>query len=533
MIFSFTEEEKELIRDFVEKVRAQGITHVDFKRYMADAEIIEEDLLVVRYEDREKEHLIKTLCSEFVKMIKGFENARFSVLDKQTKIIENAKSTAEEAIIFAYNTIDLGGNGGGITISSFKISDNNYFNIAINGSPDKLFNSHIEQEKTPARIFTKDGVRTFLLQYAIKKHIEALKGTPGEQKLYKAIEKCLEKSKYISCEELKGDFAVYEEKNPIHYGKYIDNFFELVKQEQPADAKENLIELDREGKSYSFNISSPKGRFSVATDQLLLSSGAEFAKINNYPYKKGDKKADNINYTVKIPLIGYAERRGYKVKEEPKATPQEREKEKKRAQEALKTARKRIKRDLDILYNCSFSWSEKINGEEEDFIDIRLLEARGIRNGYINITFSRSYANYLLKHRAMTQFDNRLLLIDGNHENAYFLANKIVNHNSMTKNQERGTANILSVKKLLEYSNLPSIEELKKQRRGWEKRIKDPLENILDYLVFDIKILKDWKYTKAKGEELSAEEAESITDYANFEKLYITFSMNESEEENN
>ena len=63
-------------------------------------------------------------------------------------------------------------------------------------------------------------------------------------------------------------------------------------------------------------------------------------------------------------------------------------------------------------------------------------------------------------------------------------------------------------------------------------RIMNPLENILGYLVSDIKILSDWRYTKAKGEELTAEEAASITDFATFEKLYITFSVNENEEEN-
>lgn len=523
MIFSFTREEAAQIKQFEDKT----IELLGLKGTRASEAWIEQ----VKNTD-------KAIISEFIAMIDSFENDHFSKLDNQTKIIENAKTTAEEAIIFSYNSFgirDITLKNENVRISGFTYETRNYFFNVINEGTDKFINYHKEQEKSPARIFTKDGMKTFFVKYALKKHIEALRGTPGEVKLYRAIDKLLSKSKYIYVEEFTGDFAIYEEKSPIHYGKYIDNFIELVKQEQTIEEKENSIEIigDKGGKSYSFNISSPKGRFSVATDQLLLSSGAEFAKINDYPYKKDAKKTDKINYTVKIPLLAYAEKRGYKVKEQPKATPQEREKEKKRAQEAQKTARKRIKRDLDILYNCSFSWSEKINGDEEDFIDIRLLEARGIRNGYINITFSRTYANYLLKHRAMTQFDNRLLLIDGNHENAYFLANKIVNHNSMTKNQERGTANILSVKKLLEYSNLPSIEELKKQRRGWEKRIKDPLENILDYLVFDIKILKDWKYTKAKGEELSAEEADNITDYASFEKLYITFSMNESEEENN
>ena len=183
MIFSFTREEEAQIKQFIEKTREEleqrGIKQVE----PTDKAIISE------------------FVGDFVAMIDGFENARFSVLDNQKKIIENAKSTAEEAIIFTYNSFNNSFNIGefkakndSFTISDFAYDTKNYFFIAINEGTDQLFNYHIEQEKTPARIFTKDGMRAFLLKQALKKHIEALKGTPGEQKLYRAIDKSLEKS---------------------------------------------------------------------------------------------------------------------------------------------------------------------------------------------------------------------------------------------------------------------------------------------------------------------------------------------------
>lgn len=516
MIFSFTREEVAQIKQFEDKT----IKLLKLKGTRASEAWIEQ----VKKTDQ-------AIISEFIAMIDSFENDHFSKLDSQTKILENAKTTTEEAIIFSYNSFgirDIAEKNENVIISGFTYETRNYFFNVINEGTDKFINYHIEQEKSPARIFTKDGMRTFLLKYALKKHIEALKGTPGEQKLYKAINKCLEKSKYIHSEEFKGDFAIYEEKTPIYQGSYIDHFADATKQEQIRDKGTNKIIIisEEEGKEYTFKISSPKGRFGISTDKLLFASGAEFTKINNFPYKKGSK----INYTVKIPLKAYAERCGYDITEHPKATPQEREKEKSRAQETLKAARKQIKKDLDLLYDCSFSWNEKIKGELEDFIDIRLIDAKGIKNGYIMVEFARSYAEYLLKHPALTQFDNRLLLIDGNHRNAYYLGIKITEHNSIYRNQERGTANILKVKTLLKYADLPSIEDIKTQRASWQSRIKDRLENALDFLVSDIKILSDWKYTKAKGEELTEEEAENIAEYSIFENLYISFTMNENEE---
>lgn len=516
MIFSFTKEEEAQIKQFEDKT----IELLGLKGTRASEAWIEQ----VKRTD-------KTIISEFIAMIDSFENDHFSKLDNQTKILENAKTTAEEAIIFSYNCCgirDIAEKNENVKISGFTYETRNYFFYVINEGTDKFINYHIEQEKSPVRIFTNDGMRAFLLKYALKKHIEALKGTPGEQKLYKAINKCLEKSKYINSEEFKGDFAIYEEKTPIYQGSYIDHFADVTKQEQIRDIGTNkiIVVSEEAGKEYTFKVSSPKGRFGITTDKLLLASGAEFTKINNYPYKKGSK----INYTVKIPLKAYAERCGYDIKEHPKATPQEREKEKARAQGKLHDARRQVKKDLELLFDCSFSWSEKIKGQLEDFVDVRLIEAKGIKDGYIIVEFSRNYAEYLLKHPALTQFDNRLLLIDGNHRNAYYLGLKIMEHNSIYRNQARGTANLLKVKTLLEYTDLPNIEKVKAQENGWQSRIKDRLENALEFLVSDIKILSDWRYSKAKGEELTEEEAANIAEYSIFENLYVYFTMNENEE---
>lgn len=207
MIFSFTREEEAQIKQFVDATKREleqrGIKEVKAQH----------------------EANISEFVGDFVAMIDSFESARFSELKSQAKIIENAKSTAEEAIIFIYNSFisldDFEVKNDGFYITDFSYDTKNQFSLAIIYGTDQLFNRHVEQYELTSDIFAKDGMRAFLLKYALKKHIEALKGTPGEQKLYRAIDKSLEKSKYIHCEEFKSD----------------------LKQEQPQSEKETLIDL--------------------------------------------------------------------------------------------------------------------------------------------------------------------------------------------------------------------------------------------------------------------------------------------------
>ena len=61
-----------------------------------------------------------------------------------------------------------------------------------------------------------------------------------------------------------------------------------------------------------------------------------------------------------------------------------------------------------------------------------------------------------------------------------------------------------------------------KQDRHWIRRIKEPLEESLDYLTHE-KLLKSWEYTHAKGVPLTDEEASNITSYSDFASLYLLF----------
>ena len=138
--------------------------------------------------------------------------------------------------------------------------------------------------------------------------------------------------------------------------------------------------------------------------------------------------------------------------------------------------------------------------------------------------FSPKFAEYL-KTLPFSYFHTGLLGISAKSGTAYRIGLKMNEHFSIINNQIQQTATRLKVSTLLEKTQLPTYEDLQKEgnTRQWETRIKEPFENALDTLTG--KVISDWNYTKAKGEPLTDEEAESITDYKNFSNLLIQFEI--------
>lgn len=264
-----------------------------------------------------------------------------------------------------------------------------------------------------------------------------------------------------------------------------------------------------------------KGTLGVQTHKLLSVGMARLTEVNHY--SKSGKAVPNCR--VVIPLKEYASLLGYDVEEHETSTPEEAEKEKKRANNALKDAKKRIKADLDILFNTSITWEEKVKGKVESYDSIHLLGRSGIKSGYINMEFTYSMAEYLAK-LPLTQYPVALLGVDGRNSNAYSMGLKMAEHYSLDNNQIRGTATRLKVSTLLECTTLPTYEEVTKARKSWEERIKEPFENALDELTKK-GLLENWEYTYSKGVELG-EEAYTITDYETFSNLYVEFTLAEA-----
>ena len=171
--------------------------------------------------------------------------------------------------------------------------------------------------------------------------------------------------------------------------------------------------------------------------------------------------------------------------------------------------RKKIKEDLEILYWLSLDWKEHTGNQAEgadktgnkNFIKMRICSAIGIiKNGQIVVNFTPEIVNYLTQAYIMW-YPGNLLKTDDRNPCAYHIGRKLLLHHSNPNNQHRGTANIISIKALLDCTkDIPSEAEVS-GRHFYQCRI-EPLLKALDALV-EKEVLKKWELCNAKMKPLS------------------------------
>lgn len=185
-----------------------------------------------------------------------------------------------------------------------------------------------------------------------------------------------------------------------------------------------------------------------------------------------------------------------------------------------KDARKRLKEALDTLYSISLEWEEKSRGEVKNYTKMRICEAQGINRGIAFFTFTADMAHYLNQSYIM-QYPLDLLTISERNPNAYPIARKLALHHSIDNNYKKGTANIISIAKLLEVApEIPTIEAVRKAKGSWGERIKGSLEKALDA----VEDVISWEYSNSKALPLTDKQLE-IADYETFIKLFVKFDI--------
>ncbi|GHU50018.1 hypothetical protein AGMMS49975_00200 [Clostridia bacterium] len=190
---------------------------------------------------------------------------------------------------------------------------------------------------------------------------------------------------------------------------------------------------------------------------------------------------------------------------------------------SIDKTRKIVKEDLEILFNMSIDFSDKINGKTAHFTQMRILQAIGMKNGDIAVTFSTQLANYLINSYIM-QYPIALFRLDTRNANVYSMGKKLALHASIENNRKRNTFDIISVKSLMQDApEIPSFEEVMNADRHLELRIITPFEKTLN-LLMENNIIFEWHYCNAKKEVLTDEQLKKM-DYKVFIKLYITFTM--------
>ena len=179
-----------------------------------------------------------------------------------------------------------------------------------------------------------------------------------------------------------------------------------------------------------------------------------------------------------------------------------------------KATRKQSVEDLDILYNVSISYKEKRGKKEHDFFDIRICDAKGIKNGIIHFSFGRAFYNILLGYPIMP-YPPQLLKINANkNPESFRLLRKIGEHKNM--NVGKKNEDIIAVKTLLSKSNFPTYEEVMSSDRHLNKRIIEPFERDMNAL----RDTFDWEYCHSNNTPLTDEELFDFS-YSTFEGLLI------------
>ncbi|UQZ91408.1 hypothetical protein C4J81_19105 (plasmid) [Deltaproteobacteria bacterium Smac51] len=183
-------------------------------------------------------------------------------------------------------------------------------------------------------------------------------------------------------------------------------------------------------------------------------------------------------------------------------------------------ARRRVKEDLDFLFNMSMSWQEGAGEHARDY-KTRIISAREIQNSKIYVEFSLGMATYLTNAYIMP-YPSALFKTDDRIPSAYHIGKKLALHFSMTNNQKKGTANLISVKSLLDAApDIPSYKDVMEKDRHLSQRIITPFEKALNSLPA---FLAEWRYVGPKGVPLSNDQKENF-DYSVFIECYIQFEL--------
>lgn len=182
--------------------------------------------------------------------------------------------------------------------------------------------------------------------------------------------------------------------------------------------------------------------------------------------------------------------------------------------------RRKVKEDLETLFNVSLEWSEPLGGKTADYAKMRIITSQGIKNGRILVNFSPEMAGYLTGAYVM-QYPMAVLKIDERNSATYHFGRKLALHHSMDSNQAAGTANIISVKSLLASApDIPPHEEVAAAGRQFEQRIMAPFNRAMEALEDFVA----WEFCNSGGQPLEDAQLDDFR-YSVFVNCYIKFDI--------
>ena len=190
--------------------------------------------------------------------------------------------------------------------------------------------------------------------------------------------------------------------------------------------------------------------------------------------------------------------------------------------------RRRLESLAELLFYGALEWED-----EKTVNALRLFGKRTLDKGTgdIYITFDQDTAK-LLRKAYIGHLSKDMFRLDERNPNLVPLYCKLALHAGLQRNQERDTADIISVKALLNSCpGTPDISQVRGGDRAFGRRIIASLERDLDALV-EGDLLVTWEYCGPKKAILTEEQL-NAADFKTFYSMYVTFKMKDEPERTN
>lgn len=172
MLYEFTLEEKEIIDNFTKIDDTEGIVLNGF--------------------------ILGSEKNKLFDVIEDLEIKKINKLKNEREILEDAKKVINEAILFECAHLQIGeDNAKEYSLTRKYVKTYKLQTVIFWRWKQLWFEAFKENKNEPQTKVFKSGMRYYLEQIAIPKHIAALKGTTLENELNNIINSCLDNSQYI------------------------------------------------------------------------------------------------------------------------------------------------------------------------------------------------------------------------------------------------------------------------------------------------------------------------------------------------
>ena len=166
---------------------------------------------------------------------------------------------------------------------------------------------------------------------------------------------------------------------------------------------------------------------------------------------------------------------------------------------SLETTDQRTKARLDLLDAINWLAGGKAYFPYTEKIRPLVMGPDVVRNGKAIIGYeavlANSVADALAKAGTCTYYPDALFMVNEHLPGAYSIGYAMTMHWFMYPNIEKGINSVLTMGSLYKDSFLPSIDDMKKNRQSWRKKVQEPINRALDHLK-EIGLLESLEYDR-------------------------------------